>query len=166
MIELHIAKGEHDSEIRLRFPATLDEVRSALSELEQYSTCSGPARITHVGYPLGSLLRYIRCADLDSEANVQELNTLADRVNGMSQRELRIFSGALDAESINGLKDVRRVAESLDQYEFIDGVNTNRELGWWLVEHGRSGVEFSDAVRPYLDYAAIGAEYYANHGGA
>ena len=91
MIELHIAKGEHDSEIRLRFPATLDEVRSALSELEQYSACSGPARITHVGYPVGSLLRYIRCADLDSEANVQELNTLADRVNGMSQRELRIF---------------------------------------------------------------------------
>ena len=165
-MELHISKGGHDSEVRLRFPASQDEVQSALSELERHSACSGPARITHVSYPLESLLRYIRCADLSSNADMQDLNALANRVNGMSQQEQRVFSGALDAESINGLKDVCRVAESLDQYEFIDGVNTDRELGCWLVEHGRLGVEFSDTVRPYLDYAAIGAEYYANYGGA
>ena len=165
-MELHISKGGHDSEIRLHFPASQDEVQSALLELGRHSACSGSARITHVSYPLESLLRYIRCADLSSNADIQDLNALADRVNGMSRQEQRVFSGALDAESINSLKDVCRVAESLDQYEFIDGVNTDRELGCWLVEHGRLGVEFSDTVRPYLDYAAIGAEYYANYGGA
>ncbi len=34
------------------------------------------------------------------------------------------------------------------------------------MEHGKAGVEFPEAVRPYLDYAVIGAEHYASHGGA
>ena len=162
-MELHISKGNHDSEIRLRFPASPEEVQSALSELEQYSE---PAKITNVEHPIERLLGYIRNADLSSETDIQDLNALAERVNSMNQQEQRIFVGALDAESINGLKDVCRVAESLDQYEFIAGVNTDRELGGWLVEHDRLGVAFPEEVRPYLDYIAIGAEYYANHGGA
>ena len=76
------------------------------------------------------------------------------------------MSGALDAESINGLDDVLRVASSLDQYEFIEGATSDKELGGWLVEHGLAGVDFPEAVRPYLDYAGIGSAYYASHGGA
>ena len=34
------------------------------------------------------------------------------------------------------------------------------------MEHRVPGLNFPAEVRPYLDYAAIGAEYYANHGGA
>ena len=34
------------------------------------------------------------------------------------------------------------------------------------MEHGQAGVEFPEAVPPYLDYAGIGAEHYASHGGA
>ena len=34
------------------------------------------------------------------------------------------------------------------------------------MEHGQAGVDFPAEVRPYLDYARIGAAYYASHGGA
>ena len=66
----------------------------------------------------------------------------------------------------NGLDDVLRIASNLGQYEFIEGVTSDKELGGWLVEHGQAGVEFPEAVRPYLDYAGIGGSYYASHGGA
>jgi hypothetical protein len=33
------------------------------------------------------------------------------------------------------------------------------------VEHGLLDVTFPESVRPYLDYVAIGAEYYSDHGG-
>ncbi|MDE6589804.1 MAG: hypothetical protein K2K53_05580, partial [Oscillospiraceae bacterium] len=62
--------------------------------------------------------------------------------------------------------DVLRVASSLDQYEFVEGVTSDKELGGWLVERGLVEVDFPEAVRPYLDYAGIGAEYCASHGGA
>ena len=34
------------------------------------------------------------------------------------------------------------------------------------MEHGLAGVDFPEQVRPYLDYAGIGAAYYSDHGGA
>ena len=86
--------------------------------------------------------------------------------DGISVERQHTLSGALDAESINGLDDVLRVTSSLDQYEFIEGVTSDKALGGWLVEHGLAGVDFPETVRPYLDYAGIGAEYYASHGGA
>ena len=113
-----------------------------------------------------SLHGYIQHTDLENEGDLQKLNRLAELFDGIGVEQQHILSGALDAESINGLDDVLRVASSLDQYEFIEGVTSDKELGGWLVEHGRAGVDFPEAVRPYLDYAGIGAEYCANHGGA
>ena len=54
----------------------------------------------------------------------------------------------------------------MGQYEFIEGVTSDKELGGWLVEHGQAKVEFPKEVWPYLDYVGIGAAYYSDHGGA
>ncbi len=43
-----------------------------------------------------------------------------------------IFAGALWAESVKTLNDVLRIASSLGQYEFIEGVITDKELGGCL----------------------------------
>ena len=82
----------------------------------------------------------------------------------MDEQELRIFDGALNAESINGITDILHIADSLKDYIFVNGVTTEKELGRFLVDSGYKG--FSESVKPYLDYAAIGTEYYAERGGA
>jgi len=166
-MELHLTKGGNScgSEVRVRFPAEPDAVWEAISELEQYSTGAGSMRIEEAVCPVTNLTGYVRCADLDEGADIQKLNLLAVRINSMSQQEQILFSGALDAESINGLDDVLRIAGTLSRYEMIEGVTSDRELGGWLVEHDQLGVKFPKEVQPYLDYAAIGAEYYASHGG-
>ena len=158
--------GDRGSEVRVRFPAELDAVWSAINELEQYSTGDGPVQIEEAVCPVANLTGHVRCADLEEGADIQKLNLLALRINNMSPQAQQLFSGALDAESVNGLDGVLRIAGGLGQYEIIEGVTSDRTLGGWLVEHDQLEVKFPKEVQPYLDYAAIGAEYYANHGGA
>lgn len=146
---------------RLRFPTPISDVRESIAQMN-----AGGARIIVAKSPVGNLVKYIQCADLSSEKDLRALNTIAERTDAMTETEANIFSGALDAESVNGLDDVLRISRSLEQYDLIPEVTSDRELGGWLVENNLLGVSFPEAVRPYLDYVAIGAEYYANHGGA
>ena len=152
--------------IGLHLPATSDKVREVVSRLTEGQDSSAPVHINSVSGSVPEIYQYIQHADLRSETDIQKLNLLAERIDGMTQVEQRLFSGALDAESVNGLDDVLRIAGSLGRYEMIEGVTSDRELGGWLVEHDQLGVKFPKEVQPYLDYAAIGAEYYASHGGA
>ena len=136
-----------------------------LTELERRSVSGGPARITGTS-PFLNLTQYIGGADLEEEADIRRLNVLAGAVDLMGVKEQRLFSGALDAERVSGLDDVLRIASDLGQYEFIEDVTSDKELGGWLVEHGQAEVDFPREVWPYLDYAGIGAAYSSDHGGA
>ena len=155
-----------DFGIDLSLPAANDDVKRTLSTLRDGLEPNAPVRISGVCGNAYSLHGYIRQANLENGDDLQKLNQLAKLFDGIGVEQQEFFSGALDAESINGLDDVLRVASSLAQYEFIEGVTTDKELGGWLVEHGLAGVDFPEQVRPYLDYAGIGAAYYSDHGGA
>jgi hypothetical protein len=74
-----------------------------------------------------------------------------------------LFQGGLDSESINGLDDMIDVGEDLDRYLLVRHVTSDKEFVLYLVTYGIK--PFDESVRPYLDYAKIGIEYYANHGG-
>ena len=165
-MKIYLSRGKHDPEIGVSLPTTPDEVRAAITELDEYSASTVPVRIVGAPCPVPNLAQYIACAGLEQAADIQKLNSLDEMIAGMNAKEHLIFSGALDAESVSGLDDVLRIAASLNQYQFIEGVTCDKELGGWLVEHGLAGVDFPQAVRPYLDYAGIGGSYYANHGGA
>ena len=159
---LYLSHDVNSAAFRVHFPSTLEQVQHEIAQMGGAS----PVQIVGTSSYADRLANPIRFIDLSKEANIEKLNRLAEQVDNMDERSERIFSGALDAESINELDDVLRVASSLGQYEFIEGVTSDKELGGWLVEHGLAGVDFPQQVRPYLDYAGIGAAYYADHGGA
>ena len=163
---LHVSKSPSSNEVEhISFPADAGKVRYAMIGLEEFGGWS-PAYIVGGEGPAEALTGYISRDDLYSEDSVEKLNRLAGLVDTMDLEAQKVFAGALRAEGINGLDDVLRVASSLGQYEFIEGVTTDKELGGWLVEHGKAGVDFPREVWPYLDYAGIGRSYYADHGGA
>jgi len=161
---LHLSCGGYG--IGLDLPATSAAVAEQLSKLREGLERTAPVQISDISCPISNLYPCIQHAELESDAGLEKLNALAERIGSMTSEERRIFSGALDAESVNGLDDVLRIADQLEDYELIEDVICDRDLGGWLVEHDMLGVNFPDAVRPYLDYAAIGAEYYSSHGGA
>ncbi len=164
MITLHITRGNDPRGVFLRLPASPDEECRAFAMLDRISTDVSSTRLAGVTCRSTNLHLYIRSADINTDYD--KLKRLAEQLDGMTEQERHIFSGALDAESINGLDDVLRIADHLEDYELIGDVICDRDLGGWLVEHDLLGVSFPEAVRPYLDYVAIGAEYYSSHGGA
>ena len=165
MISLHLTRGENYEGVCLRLPATPEEVGEAYAMLDTISRYAGKTHIVDVKSPVKNLAQFIKGADLAKQEELEKLNRLAERIGCMNASEQVMLSGALCTESINGLDDVLRVADRLEDYEIIPEVTCDRELGSYVVEHGII-MDFPEAVRPYLDYVGIGAEYYADHGGA
>jgi len=164
MITLRLTRGDGQKGVSLRLPASPDEESRIFAKLDGISVDVSSTRIVDVACSIQNLSQYISSTDVNTDYD--KLKRLAEQLDGMTEQKRRIFSGALDAESINRLDDVLHIADGLENYELIEDVICDRDLGGWLVEHDMLGVHFPEAVRPYLDYVAIGAEYYGSHGGA
>lgn len=158
---LQISSEYYGPGISITFPATMDQVCQKTAELRDCDTLfiRGEGIVWHFA-------ERIKTADLNSETGIQKLNQLSETVDTMDHAAQQVFAGALRAESINGVDDILRIASRLGQYEFIEGVTSDKELGGWVVEHGLAGVNFPKETWPYLDYAGLGAKYYSDHGGA
>lgn len=150
---------------RIIFPTTAAKVHNAMVELEECSVFGSVHIVGGEGFA-EDLVGYISTNDLFSETGVQKLNQLSEMVDTMGHAAQRVFVGALRTERVNGVDDILRIASSLEQYEFIEGVTSDKELGGWVVEHGLADVNFPKKTWPYLDYAGLGSKYYTDHGGA
>ena len=164
MIRLKLSNKSANEGIVLDLPATPAEVIEAFAWFERIGIELSTVRIAGVNCPVPNLGRYILRTDIQDPTALQKLNKLADRIVKMDDREWNIFAGALNAESINGLDDVLTLSKRLGDYIILPNVMTDTDLGRILVDTGYKS--FPEAVRPYLDYRAIGAEYYSNNGGA
>ena len=164
MIRLKLSNRSANEGVNLDLPATPAEVSEAFSWFEWIGVEPSAVRIAGVNSPVPTLGQYILRADIHDPAEMKKLNELAEAIEQMDDREWDIFAGALDAESINGLDDVLKISKRLGDYIILPNVKTDTELGRILVDTGYKN--FPEAVQPYLDYRAIGAEYYAENGGA
>ena len=164
MIRLKLSNKSANEGVNLDLPATPAEVGEAFSWFERIGVDLSTVRIAGVNSPVPTLGQYILRADIHDPEQMKMLNELADSIGQMDDREWNIFAGALDAESINGLDDVLKLSKRLGVYIILPNVRTDTELGRILVDTGYKN--FPEAVQPYLDYRAIGAEYYAENGGA
>ena len=164
MIRLKLSNKSANEGVNLDLPATPAEIGEAFSWFERIGVDLSTVRIAGVNSPVPTLGQYILRADIHDPGQMKMLNELADSIGQMDDREWDIFAGALNAESINGLGDVLQLSKRLGDYIILPNVKTDTELGRILVDTGYKN--FPEAVQPYLDYRAIGAEYYAENGGA
>lgn len=162
MIDLHLNHGNSHEGVYLRLPATPGEVGEAFGLLEKLG--QGKVTVFDVSCPIHNIYQYIINTDVSDKENLAKLQKLAEAIDSMHKTERQTFSGALDAESINGLDDVLRIADHLNDYVILPNISNDTELGHFLVDSGYK--DFPEEVQPYLDYRAIGAEYYADNGGA
>ena len=88
------------------------------------------------------------------------LNGLAKLLGSMPREKRDLLDGVLTLEQAGSLDDVLRIIGGLDQYEIFSRIRTDEELGRFLVDTAPITGKFSfpEEVRPYLDYARIGAE--------
>ena len=168
MITLKLARGDNYESVPLRLPTTPGEVDEVFAALDAASRYAGEVQIIGVDSGVPSLAKHLKGAGLTDPDAFDKLNRLAEKIDGMDERQRDIFSGALDTESAGSLDDVLRVSDSLEAYTFVPNVRSDEELGRYVVVAGQlhGDRRFPEEAWPYLDFAKIGAEYFAGHGGA
>ena len=147
--------------IGLDLPATTNDVAAAIYNLtEGFENEPVQISISGVSSPIPNLYPYIQHADPENTADIQKLNTLAEQIGNMTLEEQRLFSGALELECTGGLDDAIRIAGGLERYEIFPKIVADAELGRFLVDTAFMTGRFSfpEEIKPYLDYAKIGAE--------
>ena len=81
-------------------------------------------------------------------------NTLAHYVQQMSDRELRLFGAALEAEEPETFSEAVCIAEDLDDYELVDG--SEEEYGREALRHAGAGDVILDMLDGFTDFDALG----------
>ena len=167
MIQLFMKRSGSPVIVPLNLPASHDAMTEAASQLDEASR-AGKTEIVEIKSVIANLPSYLGGLDPDSRTQLAQLNLLSSIIAKMDSRERNIYAGALDCSSINDLNDVIRVAEQVSDYILIPNVNSDVALGRYVAVAGQiqGDPRFPEAAWPYLDFAKIGAEYYAEHGGA
>ena len=167
MIQLSLKRSGSPVIVPLNLPASSGTIAEASSQLDQASG-AGKTEIVEIKSVIANLPSYLSGLDPDSRTQLAQLNRLSSIIAQMDSREQNIYAGALDGSSINNLNDVIRVAEQVSDYILIPNVNSDVTLGRYVAVAGQMNGDprFPEAAWPYLDFAKIGAEYYAEHGGA
>ena len=161
---LYLTHGNGEESIPLELPASSSQVEEIDIRLDDICSGEGNFRISDVKSSVKGLWQFIRSADLLDPEDLEKLNRLSRQIDTMSEKEHQIFAGALLSECISNLNDVLQTVERIGQYGMIPKVTCDRELGGYLVEHGK--IDCPEHLKPYLDYVGIGAEFYSNCGGA
>lgn len=164
-MNLQISDEYYGPSISVTFPTTEEHIWQKITELRNRG---GPNQDMLFIRGDGIVWHFedaLRPTDLTTADGIRKLNRLADVVDTMDIPTKKVFAGALRVENAASLDDVLRTASCLNQYEIIEDVTSDKELGVWLVEHELASAEFSEEVRPYLNYSEIGAKYCASHSG-
>ena len=92
----------------------------------------------------------------------EELNFFALRLHELSQDDRLLLDKALTFEEPEDMKTVINLTYHLDNIVMAANINTDADLGRFLVEN--DFVDVPESAIPYLDYAKIGAEQQENYG--
>ena len=165
MIQLKLSKQGMREGVALNLPATPAEASEACAWFDRLGIPQSEIKIVGASSPIRTLDKYIVShGDIHRDGDLDKLNTLAEQLDRMDKRQMDILGGAIDAESIGSLEDVLEVSSKLDRYVILPNIVCTEELGRFLVDTGYK--DFLEETHPYLNYSAIGAEYYSNNGGA
>ena len=136
MIVLNLTRGNSSIRVPLHLPATPADIGAAYAKLDTISTDD---RETHIGSAItgvGALDRWLRDRPMNRPGDYIELGELAERINKLDKQQRKTFDGALTGAAFSSVTDVLRIAYSLEDYIFISGVTTEKELGRFLVDSG------------------------------
>ena len=164
MLKVFLTRVDKGNGVWLSLPTTPADMGEAYATLGGINgTENLDTRITGVESSIRNLRQYLIGKRSDYPNTIKELDFIARRIDGFTETEAALFSGALDIESINTLADIINLTYSLDRYELYPDVFTTKELGQYLVESGE--VQIHESALPYVDYERVATEYEANNSG-
>lgn len=154
MITLNLTRGKDLEGIYIRLLAPQEKIEEAIARLDVISEDTATTRILNVSSSVKNLGDYIQNTDLSQPDGLQKVAALAEKLQPLDLESCLKFEGMLDANMVQGVDDVMKLADCLDEYVLLPEVGTGSALGRYLVNQG--AFECPDHLRPYLDYQANG----------
>ena len=87
MITLNLARGDNYESVPLRLPTTSGEVDEVFAALDAASRYAGEVQIIGVDSGVPSLAKHLKGADLTDPDAFDKLNRLAEKIDGMDERQ-------------------------------------------------------------------------------
>ena len=137
----------------LSFPTTTEEVQALLKRIGIDGVRYEEIFITDYETDIPGL--YDCLGEYES---IDELNYLAELLDGLSKSEMDIFCAAVEkGEHSGSIKDLINLTQNLDCYDFYPGVTDDETLGRIYVED-IAAIEVPEHLLPYFDYEAYGRD--------
>lgn len=137
----------------LKFPATTEDVQALLKRIGVDGVRYEEIFITDFQ---SDVLGLYDC--LNEYDNIDELNHLAHVLSELSESELEKFEAAIAyGEYTSSVKDLINLAQNLDCYDFIPGIEDEEDLGRYYIEE-LDALQVPEHLRNYIDYEAYGRD--------
>lgn len=144
----------------LSFPTTAEEVQALLKRIGIDGVRYEEIFITDYETDIPGL--YDCLGEYES---IDELNYLAELLDGLNKGEMDIFCAAVEKDEHSGsIKDMINLTQNLDCYDFYPGVTDDETLGRIYVEDIAT-IEVPEYLLPYFDYEAYGRDIRLEEGG-
>ncbi len=144
----------------LSFPTTAEEVQALLKRIGIDGVRYEEIFITDYETDIPGL--YDCLGEYES---IDELNYLAELLDGLNRSEMDIFCAAVEhGEHTGSIKDMINLTQNLDCYDFYPGVTDDETLGRIYVED-IAAIEVPEYLLPYFDYEAYGRDIRLEEGG-
>lgn len=104
---------------------------------------------------------------LGEYASLDEINYLAAKIDDMTGREFEIYEAAIESgDCSTSVKDLINLTESLDCFDYMEGIESDYDLGYyWVEESGCYDTKSMGALTNYIDYERFGRDIRLDEGG-
>ena len=85
--------------------------------------------------------------------DILQLNSLCEKVAEMSDEQRKALTAAVRYAQPQGVYQVNRVAEELEQFEFVPGISTPEEYGKFLIQKSE---QYDPELEDFYDYERYG----------
>ena len=166
MITLKLTRGNDPEGIYIRLPSAQKKIKEAVARLDAISEDVATTRILNIASNVRNLGNYIQNADLSQPDGLQKIEALAEKLQTLDMESCLKFEGMLDANMIQGVDDVMKLAECLNEYVLLPEVGTESALGRYLVNQGVLSVQITFSLtwttrQSVRNFTATTAELFA-----
>lgn len=144
------------------FPTTKEEIQKTFSEIGIDGVRYEELFITDYDCEIDGI-----SDKLGEYTSVDELNYLASRLEDMSSHEIEVYEEAIELGDYSAdIKDLINLTENLDCFDYLKGIESDHDLGYFLVEEsGYYNNKNMGSLTSYIDYERLGRDVRLEEGG-
>ena len=91
-------------------------------------------------------------------SSIQELNELAEQLEGLADHEYEKLAAILECESSMSIAEVLETIDELDNYDLLEDVDSDAGLAEYYIDNEYIFCDVPDNIKTYLDLDKLGRD--------